>query len=185
MALLGDYSGEKLTLSASLMAILGVSIFPYAIIQYTNSLLQSHGYAHVPVINMLVCGVVRLVVVYLLVGNPAIGILGAPIGGLLCYCAIAAMNLLAIGHLVPNKPKLLVNLLRSGLPALIMGVVVWVCYWGMENLLHITSRVLLCGLPICVGAVVFFVAVVLCKAITREDCQLLPKGDKIAKLLRL
>jgi len=33
--------------------------------------------------------------------------------------------------------------------------------------------------------VVYFVAVVVFKAITREDCQLLPKGDKIAKLLHL
>ena len=185
MALLGDYSGEKLALASSLMVLLGISIFPYAIIQYTNALLQSHGYAHVPVINMLICGVVRLVVVYLLVGNPAIGILCAPIGGVLCYCAIAAMNLIAIRKLVPQKPKLLANLLRSGLPALIMGVVVWVCTWAMEHVLHITSRVLLCGVPIAVGAVVFFVMVAVFKAVTREDCQLLPKGDKIAKLLRL
>jgi stage V sporulation protein B len=120
-----------------------------------------------------------------LVGNPAIGILGAPIGGLLCYGAIAAMNLLAIRKLVPQRPALLKNLLRSGLPALIMGVVVFACSWAMEHVLHITSRVLLCGAPIAVGAVVYFVAVVVFKAITREDCQLLPKGDKIAKLLRL
>ena len=185
MALLGDYSGEKLTLAASLMALLGFCVFPYAIIQYTNALLQSHGYAHVPVINMLAAGVVRLVVVYLLVGNPAIGILGAPIGGVLCYCAIAVLNLLAIRHLVPQKPALLGNLFRSFLPAAIMGVVVFACSWALEHLLHITSRVILCGLPIVVGACVYFVAVVLCKAITREDCQLLPKGDKIAKLLKL
>ena len=29
------------------------------------------------------------------------------------------------------------------------------------------------------------VLAVLCKAFTREDCELLPKGEKIAKLLRL
>jgi stage V sporulation protein B len=139
----------------------------------------------VPVINMLAAGAVRLVVVYLLVGNPAIGILGAPIGGILCYCAIAVLNLLAIRHLVPQRPALLTNLFRSFLPAAIMGAVVWACYWALQNLLHMTSRVILCGVPIAVGVVVYFVAVVLCKAITRADCQLLPKGDKIAKLLKL
>ena len=185
MALLGDYSGDKLTLSTALMALLGFCVFPYAIIQYTNALLQSHGYAHVPVINMLAAGVVRLIVVYLLVGNPAIGILGAPIGGILCYCAIAVLNLLAIRHLVPQRPALLSNLFRSFLPAAIMGAAVWVCYWALQNLLHMTSRVILCGVPILVGVAVYFVAVVLCKAITRADCQLLPKGDKIAKLLKL
>ena len=184
MALLGDYSGEKLSLAATLLLLLGVCIFPYAIIQYTNALLQSHGYAHVPVINMLICGAVRLAVVYFLAGNPAIGILGAPIGGILCYCAIAVLNLLAIRRLVAQRPALLKNLLRSFLPAAAMGALVWLCSLGL-NLAGITSRVLTCGLPICVGVVVYFVAVVVCKSITREDCQLLPKGDKIARLLRL
>ena len=155
-------------------------------IQYTNALLQSHGYAHIPVINMLLCGAVRLGVVYLLAGNPEIGIMGAPIGGLLCYCAIAVLNLLAIRRRVPQRPALLVNLLRALLPAAIMGVVVWVVDWGLRLVLgEDGSRVLQCGVPIAVGAVVYVVAVVLCKAITREDCQLLPKGDKIAKLMRL
>ncbi len=186
MALLGDYSGEKLALATQLMLLLGISIFPYAVIQYTNSLLQSHGYAHVPVINMLLCGAVRLGAVYLLVGNPEIGILGAPIGGLLCYIAIAALNLLAIRRVVPQKPALLANMLRSLLPAAIMGVAVWLADWALRLVLgEDGSRVLQCGGPIVVGVAVYVVAVVLCKVITREDCQLLPKGDKIAKLMRL
>jgi len=186
MALLGDYGGEKLTLAAQLMALLGICVFPYSIIQYTNALLQSHGYAHVPVINMLTAGVVRLIVVYVLTGNPAIGILGAPIGAVLCYGCIALLNLLAIRHLVPQKPALMKNLFRPLLPAAIMGAAVWLCYWGLQQLLgEGASRVVLCGGPIAVGVVVYFVAVVFCKAITREDCQLLPKGDKIARLLRL
>ena len=47
------------------------------------------------------------------------------------------------------------------------------------------SRIILCGAPIAVGAMVYFVCVVLMKSITREDCLLLPKGEKIAKLLKL
>jgi hypothetical protein len=47
------------------------------------------------------------------------------------------------------------------------------------------SRVILAGVPIAVGALVYLVCVVLMKSITRADCLLLPKGDKIAKLLRL
>ena len=47
------------------------------------------------------------------------------------------------------------------------------------------SRVILCGVPIAVAAVVYVVTAVLCKAITAEDCKLLPKGEKIARLLHL
>ena len=67
-----------------------------------------------------------------------------------------------------------------------MGVVVFFCYRGLVALLGIDgSRIILCGVPIAVGALVFFVCVVLMKSITHEDCLLLPKGDKIAKLLKL
>jgi len=184
MALLGDYSADRLELATQLMAVLGASIFLYAIIQYTNSLLQAHGYAHVPVINMLLAGVAKLAAVYVLVGNPHIGILGAPIGAALCYGAIAVMNLAAIARLVPQRPALVRNLLRPVLPAALMGAAVYGCYLGLQAL-QITSRVILCGGPIAVGVIVYCIGVVLCKAITREDCQLLPKGDKIADLLRL
>ena len=183
MALLGGYEGEKLDLAASLMAVLGVCIFLYAIIQYTNAVLQSHGHATIPVINMLLAGGAKLAVVYILVGNPKLGILGAPLGAVLGYAAIAAMNLVAIFKVVPQKPKLLRNLLRPLLPVILMGVAVYATYWGLGH--FFTSRVILCGAPIVVGAVVYLIAVVLFKAITAQDCKLLPKGEKIAKLLKL
>ena len=190
MSLLANCEGQQLVLGGKLMATLGLAIFFYAIIQYTNALLQSHGYAHVPVINMLVCGVVRLAVVYLLVSNPVLGIWGVPLGGLGCYICIALLNLLAITKLVPQKPRLLKNLLRSLPSALIMGVAVYGAYFAMTHFFHLdtasrSQSILLCGGPILVGVVVYFVCVVLTKAITREDCLLLPKGDKIASLLHL
>ena len=186
MALLGGYEGEQLELSAQFMAIEGITVFLYAIIQYTNALLQSHGYQNVPVVNMLSSGVIRLVLVYVMVGNPALGLVGAPIGAFIGYLLIAILNLTAIRRKVAQKPKLLQNLLRPAIPALVMGVVVFFCYRLLVMVMGIDgSRIILAGAPIAVGAVVYFVCVVLMKSITREDCLLLPKGDKIAKLLKL
>ncbi len=186
MGLLWGHTGSDLVLGGQLMAILGITIFLYAVIQYTNALLQAHGYAHVPVINMLLCGVVKLAVVYLLVGDPKIGILGAPIGAALCYLCIAVLNLIAARKLIAQKPRLLVNLLRPVLPAAVMGAAVYGCRLVLTRVLGAdASRVILCGLPILVGVAVYFAGVVLFKSITKEDCQLLPKGEKIAKLLHL
>ena len=186
MGLLGGYSGQKLTFAGHMMAMLAVCVFLYAIIQYTNMILQSHGYAHVPVIHMLSCGVVKLVVVAILTKNPNIGIYGVPVGTILCYGAIGVLNLLAIRRRVPQKPRLLRNLLRPLLPAAIMGAAVFGTYRGLTWLLGAdTSRIILCGVPIVVGVAVYLVCVVVFKTIKREDCLLLPKGEKIARLLRL
>ena len=186
MGLLWGHTGEDLVLGGQLMAILGLCVFLYGIIQYTNALMQAHGYAHIPVINMLVAGAAKLAVVYILTGNANIGILGAPIGAALCYGAIAIMNLIAIAKVVPQKPRLIRNLLRPLFPALIMGVCVWGCQWGLIQILgEGASRVILCGAPIALGAVVYCITAVMFKSITAADCKLLPKGEKLAKLLRL
>ncbi|MBR4016756.1 MAG: polysaccharide biosynthesis protein [Oscillospiraceae bacterium] len=184
MGLLGGYTGENLALAGAILRVLGINVFFYGVIQYTNVVLQSHGYAHIPVINTLVCGGIKLVVVYLLVGNPNIGILGAPMGMLLCYACIGAMNMIALYKVMPTRTHILRNLLRPVLPAALMGAGVWLTL-RLLQVLSISSRVLLCGVPVAVGVVIYLVSVVIFKSLRREDCLLLPKGDKIADILRL
>ena len=166
------------------MSLLGISVFLHAIVLLTNAIMQANGHASIPVVNMLCSGVVKLIIVYLLTGNPAIGILGVPIGTALCNLCIAVLNLFAIGRCIPQKPAVLQNLLRPMIPVTLMGIVAWGA-WKALIALHITSRILLCGLPIGVAGVVYLVCAVVFKAITKEDCLLLPKGAKIAKLLKL
>ena len=64
-----------------------------------------------------------------------------------------------------------------------MGAVVLGAYLALSRFTG--SRLILCAAPIAVGVAVYAVCVIKLKAITREDCLLLPKGDKIANLLRL
>ena len=75
--------------------------------------------------------------------------------------------------------------MRPFLSAALMGVCAWGAWWGLKIGLGISSNLLLCALPVMVGVVVYAGAAVVFKAITKEDCLLLPKGEKIAKLLRL
>ncbi len=185
MGLLGGYSGEKLELATQLMATLGISVFVYITSQLTAALLQAHGYAHLPVVNMLLAGVAKLALVYILTGNPSIGILGVPVGTVLCNLTISLLNYLSLRQVLKDRPALISNLLRPLAPALIMGAAVFACYFLMADLLHITSNLLLCGVPVVLGVVIYVVCAILFKSITREDCLLLPKGESIARLLRL
>ena len=183
-ALLGGYSGERLVLATNLMMILGICIVFNATVLLTNAIMQAHGHVNLPVVNMFIGGIIKLIVVFILTGNPHIGILGTPIGSLLCYTSITALNLISIHRVLPEAPAIVKNLLKSVLAAVIMGVLVWAGWFGLKTL-GITSNVILCGAPIALGAAVYVVAAVKLRAITREDCLLLPKGEKIAKLLHL
>ena len=94
-ALLGGYTGEKLELAAKLMSVLGICVFFNALVLVTTAIMQAHGHVTRPVVHMALAGLVRLVAVYILSGDPAIGIVGAPISNLNCYAVIALLNLWA------------------------------------------------------------------------------------------
>ena len=183
-ALLGGYTGEDLVLSTQLMSIMGMNIIFNAIVLLTNAMMQAHGHAVVPVVNMFIGGFLRLIVVYILTGNPDIGIVGTPIGAMICFLCIAVLNLFSMRRVIPDAPAIVKNLIRPFIAAAIMGIFVWGSLKAL-TMLGFTSRLILCGAPICVGVVVYVVAAVALKSITREDCLLLPKGEKIAKLLHL
>jgi len=185
-ALLGGYSGEELQLSTGLMSILGICIVFNAIVLLTNAIMQAHGNVTLPVINMFIGGILKLAVIFILTGNPHIGILGTPIGTLVCYICITALNLISMRKVFANPPAILKSILRAVIAAAIMGAAVFGVRQGLLLLLGDgMSRLIACAVPILVGVVVYAIAVVKLKAITREDCLLLPKGEKIAKLLHL
>jgi len=183
-ALLGGYTGENLVLATRLMTILGFSIMFNAVVLMTTAIMQAHGYAGRPVVNMLIGGLLKLAAVFILTGNPNIGIVGTPVGTLLCYLAICMLNLYSIRTLLENPPALVKQLLRPFFAAAIMGVFVYASLTALKYV-GITSRLILCGGPIAIGVVVYVLAAVKIRVVTKADCLLLPKGEKIAKLLKL
>ena len=183
-ALLGGYQGSDLVLSTRLMTVLGVTVLFNAVVLVTTAMLQAHGFVNRPVLNMFIGGVLKLVAVYILTGNPHIGILGTPIGTLMCYIVISVLNIISIRHVVSNSPRFLKNMSKALAAALIMGACVWVSWFALVHA-GVGSNLILCALPVLVGVIVYFAAVYYLKVLTREDCLLLPKGKKIARFLHL
>ena len=183
-ALLGGYSGERLVLAGQMMTVLGISVVFNALVLVTTAIMQAHGNVNRPVVNMLIGGVVKLIIVYVLTGNRAIGIVGTPIGTLTSYVVICILNVFSIRSLVADPPRILRNLIRPLLASCIMGVAVWLSWWCLSTA-GVGSRVLLAVLPVAVGMVAYVLAAIALKVITKEDCMLLPKGEKIAKILKL
>jgi stage V sporulation protein B len=99
------------------------------------------------------------------------------------YLAIITLNILTLRRCTEDPPAVVRQALRPLIAALAMGVAVFAAYWALN--LVTGSHLVLCAGPILVGVAVYAIMVIVCKALTREDCLLLPKGEKIAKLLHL
>lgn len=181
-ALLAKHTPESLNVATPLLAVLGICAFFNAVVLVSNSIMQSHGDVVVPVTNMLIGGIIKIIVSFVLVGNPEINILGAAIGTVICYASISILNLVSMA-----KRKYPVSLTRTVLKpviaSLIMGAGAALARRLLEGMGLSNAPVTLGS--IAVGGVLYVILVLALRVITREDCTLLPKGDKIAKLLHI
>lgn len=183
LSLLRGYSEENLTIAARMLAVLGVSVVFNGLVLLTNAMMQAHGHPALPVVNMLVGGIVKVAVNYILVGNPVIGIQGAPIGTLCCYVCITALNLYTMRRYVDRSPDVLRCMGKPILAACLMG---GATFGAWKLLCRATaSRLALFCVPAAVAMGVYALLVVKMKLITYEDCMLLPHGEKLAKRLRV
>lgn len=168
---------------APLLSVLGAASFFVCITLLTNALLQAYGHFSTPIKTMLIGGLVKIVVNWVLVGNPEINIMGAPIGTLACYAVISAMNMVALLRCVPdrlNVSKIFVKpLIASG----IMGVFAYASNGLLVRLLG-SQRLAAVG-AIILSVLLYVVLVILFRIIDKEDLEYLPKGDKIARFLRI
>jgi len=171
-------------IAAPVMAELGLAAIFVCIMLLCNSILQAHGFVNLPVLTVVVGGVVKIVVNYILVGNYDINIKGAPIGTLCCFAAASVMDLFFIYRAIPHPPRYGRVFVKPVSCAVMMGFAAWAVYGLLSGPLGLGNAIsTLCG--IFAGVVVYAVLIVALRAISPDDLSLMPKGDKIAKLLHI
>ena len=118
--------------AAPLLTLLGLSVTSSCLITVTNSILQAYGHATYPVLSMTVGAVLKVILLGALVGNPKVGILGAPISTFFCDLCVVAVNFLRIGKLMPTPPRLWDTVIKPFLAALVAVSVARVAYNAAE-----------------------------------------------------
>ena len=188
----------NVAVAGPLLSTLGIATPFVCMVLVCNSVLQAHGFINLPVIVMVLGGIVKIVNNYNLVG--AIGIAGAPVGNILCFGLALVLDLVVITRVIPNRPRLLPIFAKPAVASAVMGGAAWAVYGLLSRILS-SEQVDQAGqtvravsrmgnaagifLSIAVAGVVYLVLVIALRAISRDDLALMPKGDKLARLLRL
>ena len=181
--LCSTYTEDRIQLAATMLAILGLTVIFNSLVLLLNAIMQAHGDVVTPVVNMLIGGIIKIIVNYILVGQPNLNIVGAPIGTFICYISITALDLIAMKRHISARPAIFKNIIRPGLASAIMGAATFMVYRVLSN--AISSWKLACLLSLAFAVVLYAVLAVFLRCLTYEDCMLLPKGEKIAKILRI
>ena len=191
-------------LAGPLLSTLGVATLFVCMMLVCNSILQAHGFVNLPVVIMVVGGVVKIVTNYNVVVQPGIGIYGAPMGNIFCFALCMALDLVIMARVLPRRPRYLQVFVKPLAASALMGLAAWAVYGLLSKLFEATGILMeadtvtheVLGLSrtgnaaaalaaILVAVAVYGILIVALRALTREDLMLMPKGEKIARLLHL
>lgn len=190
------YPSYDAALTGPMLAVLGPAAVCVCLVLVCNAIFQANGHVFLPIATTLLGGVVKIAVNYFLVSIPEININGAPMGTLACYVTVLVLDLILLKKLVPGIGSYFKVFGKPVLASAVMGGGAWAAYGLLERLcgtmglfqteaglLSRTGNALATFAAIGLAVVVYLVLVLLTRAVSRDDVLLMPKGEKIAKIL--
>jgi stage V sporulation protein B len=175
-----------------LLAMMGVATFFVCFSLVQNAVLQAHGDEKLTIISIFAGGIIKVLTDWFLVGIPELNIYGAPIGTFLCYFVMCALNQYFINRRYEpdSRPKLRNIVPKPLVSSVVMGAAAYLSYEGLAMAMGGADmgrlKMALAMLAaIAVGVVVYVFAAVKTRAVTAADMSLMPKGERITKLLHL
>ena len=171
------------------LRILGFALIFICIMILTNAILQTYGKERIPIFTVIAGGVTKILMNYILVGNPDINIKGAPVSTLCCYMVIVGLNLFFVWKYSPKKPHYLQLFAKPVVATALMGAAAWAVHGFVDRALSglgvytANAAGVLAG--IAAGVVVYAVLVIALRILRADDVRSIPKGETLIKLLHL
>ena len=180
MLLLYPLQKEAAVNAAICLAAYAPGIAFLAIHQAFSGVLQGIGKQNVPVRNLFIGAVVKLIATYILCGIPAINVTGAAYGTVITYLIAAFLNYLS----VKKYTGVNLNLSLCFIKPLIASAAVWVAAkYSYGLIVSALGNALSVVVSILIGVVVYVAAIFLLKAITLDELKGVKKLEKIINLL--
>lgn len=167
--------------AAGILSISALGIFFLAMIQTLTALLQGINRIMVPVRNLFIGALVKLVITFLLVRIPGVNVVGAAIGTVSCYAIAALLNLFMVRRYIKFTSRLRDILLKPALAALLMAFSVRIVYNFVLVRIGDTHDSLIVAMA--AGVLIYLATLLLTGSINREDLELVPVGRKLGRFL--
>ncbi len=181
---------SSLSVSATVMTLYSCFTFVMASAQPLINMLQAIGRADIPMKSVSVAAVVKVVVNFILVGVARINIMGAVIGTFCFYLITVSVNLNALTRETGVKINYKSVFFKPLFCAVMCGAGAWAVSGLCKHFLpafEINSRVSTSTVSAAIGivtaVVVYVLALLFSRTIVRDDIKMLPKGEKICKIL--
>ena len=172
--LLYSEKGKEVAVATPILFILGfAALFSGLSVPLTN-MLQAIGKEKIPVRNILIGAVIKFVLNFVLVGIPSLNIIGAPIGTLACYAFNFIANFYSLIKCVGVRLDIKTTLLKPLFSALLCGATAFGVYRALSGV--VTDTKLATIAAIAAAGLVYIVALLLTRCVSKEDIRLFKGG---------
>lgn len=178
--LLNPYQIKDATLAVLTLQILSLGVVCLSILRTFSSVLQGIGKPMIPVVNLTIGVLCKLVITYVFVGIPAIHINGAAAGNVAAYGITAILNYRAMRKYTGTEINFAATFFKPMLASLIMGAGAFGAYRVVMMTTGHNSLATLAA--ILVSVPVYVIAVFATRCVGREEILMMPKGNKLVKL---
>ena len=157
----GRYDGIEI------LKYLSLSI-PFIIItQTTTSILQGVGSYFLPVVNLFIGCIVKILLTIMLVSQKDINIFGAVIATLGGYLVVTMLNIIVIKIRLKIKMKLYENFIKPAYASILMIIIVLVSYKIFYQ--NTVSNSLSCLLSISIGVIIYCISILILKVFSVQE----------------
>lgn len=178
-----NMSAQQISGASVLLQIQAIGVIFFILNQAYTAMLQSVNKQMIPVKNLFLGLIVKVIFSYILIGIKDINIKGAAFSSLIAYFVTTAMNLRDIKKYTRIKMSNLVKIVAFPLAStVLMAIAVFIVF--KISVVIMKSNALITLLSIAAGVLVYFVALFMTGAITREDLEFIPMGSKLKRFTR-
>ncbi len=173
-----------------LLMVGGISVIFLSLTQIMGGMLQGMSKYYIPVFAAICGAIVKIVLNYYLVAIPAINVVGAVIGTIVCYMIASIIDCYYVQKTTNIKFDLGGIFGKPLFSAMLMGVCVFGTYQLFFRTLELIispyfSNAIAMLISVVVGVMVYFVSLYKTNGLTVEEIESLPYGRKICTKLSL
>ena len=167
---------EAIAVSATLLSALGASVLFSCLVTTTTAILQSYRRVVLPIISLAAGAVVKAVSAYLLIADPRVGVMGAPISTLLSNVTVLVLDLIFVSGAASCKLGIIRQLPKPFFASLIAMLASYAVYLPVSDYGGGSALAFLPALAVAVLA--YLGLCVLLRVVSKEDIAVFGKQRK-------
>lgn len=182
LGMLYSSRAEIVPVAAPMLTTYGLAMFLFAVASPMTNILQAVGNTKAPIISIAAGALAKIIYNYITIGNPEINIRGAAGGSVVCYLIMVGFNLYQLIKTTGIRLDYVSVFLKPFVAAAACAGGAYGSYIFLFGKITLDGT-LSCLISVGIGATIYAIVLLILKGIVKDDVEMIPKGEKIAKVL--